>query len=255
MKKFSTISINIILISIILIIVLLQAGYKINLLSYLNKTNEFITSKNNLTSEVSASLVKCIDGDTAQFKIDNQIQTIRFLAIDTPELKESKYKDTYLGLEASSYTCHLLTNNIVTVAFEKGIYDKDKYNRRLAWVYVNSTLIQEKLVKSGYAKVRYIYAKYTYTDKLLKWQKEAMEDKLGIWSSYQASKYEGDYVVVFKIGENVKSVDVSAGDLVKIIDNPLKKGYKFAGWEKDGKLYDLSRPITSNIIVKAKFIK
>ena len=233
----------------------MRAGYGIDLIKYLNKTSNFLESKNNLTSEQTAALIKCIDGDTAKFKVNDKLITVRFLAIDTPELTNSSYQDTYLGIEASNYTCNLLSKSSITLSYEKGIYNKDKYNRHLAWVYVDGKLIQEKLVQEGYAKVRYIYAKYTYTDKLLKLQQNAIKDRIGIWKTYQNIKYQGEYVVVFKIDNHTKSVDVSAGDIVHLINNPIKKGYTFVGWMKDGKLYDMSKPITSNVIVKASFMK
>ena len=43
---------------------------------------------------------------------------------------------------------------------------KDKYNRYLAWVYTDGTLLQSELVEKGFAKVAYVYGNYEYTDEL-----------------------------------------------------------------------------------------
>ena len=50
----------------------------------------------------------CVDGDTAKFIIDCEVQTVRFLAIDTPEtVHPTKGKEPY-GKEASDFTCNSL---------------------------------------------------------------------------------------------------------------------------------------------------
>ena len=54
-------------------------------------------------------LIKCVDGDTAKFVFENKKEyTVRFLAIDTPEVKHPKVKEELFGKEASSFTCNSL---------------------------------------------------------------------------------------------------------------------------------------------------
>lgn len=134
---------------------------------------DFIVPK---TSEKLVTYSSCIDGDTAVLIVDGNKESVRFLAIDAPESV-----DPY-GKEASDYTCNLLENaNEIKVEIEEKS-QKDKYNRLLAWVWIDSELIQLMLVENGLSKVKYLYNDYKYTDLLIDAQKEAKSKKIGIWN-------------------------------------------------------------------------
>lgn len=125
------------------------------------------------TSDVE--FVSCVDGDTAILEIDGKEESVRFLAIDALELNES------YGREASNYVCNALKNaSRITLEFEGNSY-KDKYNRVLAWVFVDDKLLQEDLVLKGLAKVKYIYDDYKYVGRLLDSQEKAQSEKNGLW--------------------------------------------------------------------------
>ncbi len=133
---------------------------------------------------VSVKLKKCVDGDTARFIINNQEKSTRFLAINTPELKHGNQKEEPYGKEASNYTCKKLKNaKKITLEFDKNSSSEDKYGRVLAWVFVDDELLQNTLVKYGYAEVAYLYGDYKYTSLLKKSQKLAQKEKLKIWSN------------------------------------------------------------------------
>ena len=109
----------------------------------------------------------CIDGDTARFIMDKKEIKVRFLAIDTPETNHPKKGEEPYGREAKEYTCDKITNaQKIELEFDDGSDEKDKYNRYLAWVYTDGTLLQSELVEKGFAKVAYIYGNYEYTDEL-----------------------------------------------------------------------------------------
>lgn len=132
--------------------------------------------------------VKCVDGDTAVFKVNDEEKKFRFLAIDTPEtVHPTKAVEKY-GKDASEYTCHILTNaKEIVVEYEKS--KTDKYGRTLAWIWADGSLLQEELIKVGYANVAYIYAKYKYTDSLCLVQSKAKEEKVGMWNDKKEEGY------------------------------------------------------------------
>lgn len=127
-------------------------------------------------------LIGCVDGDTAKLKINGQSETVRFLAIDTPETKHpSKGVEPY-GKEASNYTCEALENaSVIRIEYDSNSETRDKYNRVLAWVFVDEKLLQEELLKNGLGKVAYLYGNYSYLDKLSEAEKYAQSNSLGIW--------------------------------------------------------------------------
>ena len=146
---------------------------------YVNKKNE---------SEI-VTLSKCVDGDTAKFKMkDGTIKTARFLAIDTPESVHPTKEVEEYGKEASDYTCRLLTNaKEIKVEYDKASDKEDKYGRILVWVYADNKMVQEILLTEGLAKVAYLYEDYDYTEKLQTLEKTAKDKKIGIWSNDNVS--------------------------------------------------------------------
>lgn len=126
--------------------------------------------------------VKCIDGDTARFKRNNTVFTLRFLAVNTPETKSPKKGVEFYGKEASEYTCKRLKEaKNIEVEYDKKSEKKDRYGRKLAWVFLDNKLFQKDLVENGYAKVDYIYDKYKYVNELKELEKIAKDSKKGLW--------------------------------------------------------------------------
>ena len=143
----------------------------------------------------------CIDGDTARFIMDKEEIKVRFLAIDTPETNHPKKGEEPYGKEAKEYTCNRITNAIkIELEFDDNSDKKDKYNRYLAWVYVDDSLLEEELVQNGLAKVAYLYGDYSYTDKLKETEEEAKENKVGMYSDVDNS-----YNTTNKNNENSKT--------------------------------------------------
>ena len=142
----------------------------------------------------------CIDGDTANFKMKKEIIKVRFLAIDTPETKHPTKGTEPYGKEASEYTCKRLKEaKKITLEFDSNSDKTDKYNRYLAWVFVDNSLLQNELVKKGYADVKYLYGDYTYTDKLKASLKNAKENKAGMWSETSSSFDIQEFVMNLKL--------------------------------------------------------
>ncbi len=142
---------------------------------------DWYQEKNRVLESNEVILSQCTDGDTAHFIIDGEDETVRFLAIDTPESVKPNTDPEPYGKEASNYTCDLLTN-ATTITLEYEEEKRDKYDRVLAWVFVDGELLQQKLVEEGYAEVKYLYDDYKYTNQLQKSEKEAKAKKSKIWS-------------------------------------------------------------------------
>lgn len=137
---------------------------------------EAIFGSGMFSNKIEADLVSCIDGDTVILKLNDKTEKVRLLAIDTPERNQPYYR------KASEFTCNLLKDSDqVFIEMDKNT-SYDAYERLLAWVWVDADLLQSKLVENGYAKVAYLYDDYKYTDKLLKLQKIANQQKINLWS-------------------------------------------------------------------------
>lgn len=146
-------------------------------------------------NKINVAFNKCIDGDTATFKYDDEIIKVRFLAIDAPELEHEEQVEEPFAKESLNYTCSELKKaKIITLEFDNNADRQDKYERYLAWVFVDNELLQEKIVKKGYAKVAYLYGDYKYTSKLKRAQRNAKRNKRGIW--YNSKNYDYLYFLI-----------------------------------------------------------
>ena len=82
---------------------------------------EYFAPKPSSPERQIVTLDKCVDGDTAWFKISGERVKSRFLYIDTPE---STNKKEYMGKEASEYTKNQLQNaSSIEIEFVKKYYD------------------------------------------------------------------------------------------------------------------------------------
>lgn len=136
------------------------------------------------TNTFSVEFSKCVDGDTAKFIYkDNEI-TARFLAIDTPETVHPTKEIEEYGKDASEYTCNELKKaKKIKLEYDEEAEKTDKYDRHLVWVFVDNNLLQTKLVNKGYASIAYVYGDYKYIEDLKIAEKNAKENKIGIWNN------------------------------------------------------------------------
>ena len=136
-----------------------------------------------INEQEEVSFSKCIDGDTAKLIINNKEETVRFLAIDTPEIKHGDVDGDPFGQDASNFTCNKLKNaKKIILEYDANSSKTDKYGRVLAFVFTDDILLQKELIKNGLAKVYYVYGDYQYVDDLRKEEETAKNKKLGIWS-------------------------------------------------------------------------
>ena len=125
----------------------------------------------------------CVDGDTIKVIRNKEEITVRLLAIDTPESVHPTKKEEYYGKESSEYTCNSIKNaKKIELEYDPKSDEKDKYGRVLAFVFVDDYLLEDILVRNGYAEVAYIYADYKYVDILREHETLAKVEKLGIWN-------------------------------------------------------------------------
>ena len=119
-----------------------------------------------------ADNLKIVDGDTIVLNGEK----IRFSGIDTPELKQTCMngdEKVFCGKTAKT----LLIKKIGNETPECISDGKDSYKRTLAECFVNGESLSAFLVRSGYA-----FAYRKYSDKFIKDEEFAKENKLGMWT-------------------------------------------------------------------------
>ena len=123
-------------------------------------------------NDVKSYEIKVIDGDTIHLNGEK----IRFIGIDTPELKQTCNKNNEVilcGVEARKLLIEKIGNNKVMCKKES----KDQYKRTLAECFVNDISLSSYLVRSGYA-----FAYRKYSKKFVNDEDYAKKNDLGMWS-------------------------------------------------------------------------
>jgi endonuclease YncB( thermonuclease family) len=136
----------------------------------------------NQGSDVPATVVEIIDGDTIKVNVNGKMETIRYLLIDTPESKNPKTCVQLYAKEAFLRNSELVKSGKLTLEFEQE-NTRDAYGRLLAYVFVDGKSIQGTLLREGYARVAYIMnPPYKYLETFRKEENLAKREKINIWS-------------------------------------------------------------------------
>ena len=145
---------------------------------FLNKINLFLVFSISLIfffltyNDVKSYQIKIIDGDTINLKNEK----IRFMGIDTPELKQTCNKNNeiiYCGIEARKLLIDKIGKNKVHCVRE----GKDQYKRTLAECFINDLSLSRFLVREGYA-----FAYRKYSKKFINDENYAKKNNIGMWS-------------------------------------------------------------------------
>ncbi|MBU2658998.1 thermonuclease family protein [Bacillus cabrialesii] len=131
---------------------------------------------------VDVTLDRAVDGDTIKVSYNGNVDTVRYLLIDTPETKKPNSCVQPYGEDASKRNKELVNSGKLQLEFDKGDR-RDKYGRLLAYVYVDGKSVEETLLQEGLARVAYVYEPNTrYIEQYRKDEQEAKTEKLSIWS-------------------------------------------------------------------------
>ncbi|MEI1421514.1 thermonuclease family protein [Bacillus cabrialesii] len=131
---------------------------------------------------VDVTLDRAVDGDTIKVSYNGNVDTVRYLLVDTPETKKPNSCVQPYGDNASKRNKELVNSGKLQLEFDKGDR-RDKYGRLLAYVYVDGKSVEETLLKEGLARVAYVYEPNTrYIEQYRKDEQEAKTEKLSIWS-------------------------------------------------------------------------
>ena len=150
---------------------------------YDEKFNKIKNDYDENTNKIDVELVETVDGDTAKFKMNGNQITVRFLGINTKETVDPEIGEEAWGKEASDFTKEKLKNATkIVLEFDSSADEKDKYDRYLAWIWVDDVLLQNLLVEKGLAENYMLQNNYKYAGMLQESEEVAQNNKLGIWS-------------------------------------------------------------------------
>ncbi|QQR83319.1 lamin tail domain-containing protein [Candidatus Peregrinibacteria bacterium] len=155
------------------------AGNEIDSLKWFNApSGQYVWRASLFQDGMQAVVKRVIDGDTLVIDWEGQPITVRLIGVDTPETVHPKKPVEAFGKMASYYTNHLLLEKTVRLDFEPS--KTDRYNRLLAYVYVNDLFVNAHLIEEGYGYA-YTRFKFKYRSEFVELEKQAKADGKGLW--------------------------------------------------------------------------
>lgn len=121
-------------------------------------------------------VARVVDGDTIEIEGGEKV---RYIGIDTPETVDPRKSVQCFGKEASDKNKELVEGKIVEL--EKDISNTDKYGRLLRYVRIDGAIINEVLVKEGYAKIDTVPPDVKYSRLFIAAEIEARTNSRGLW--------------------------------------------------------------------------
>ena len=123
------------------------------------------------------------DGDTIIVKTPTGEETVRFLGVDTPEVKDPRKPVQCYGEIASAHTKQVMKGASVRLEPDPEDTDRDKYGRLLRYVYLpDGTLYNAELISDGYG-FAYTVFPITKLDQFKALEAKAKAQNRGLWAS------------------------------------------------------------------------
>jgi len=124
-----------------------------------------------------ARIIKVNDGDTVVMRMEGKTYRTRLIGIDAPEMGQEPW-----GRKAKKHLRELVKGSGGIVRVEMDITKYDKYDRLLAYLWLDDkTLINELMLRDGYAVLFTIQPNSKHVDRLKKAQYAARKNRSGIW--------------------------------------------------------------------------
>jgi len=164
---------------LIIVLVLNKIGI-IDIKDYINNRQNTSNNINN-SEQTLYEIVRVVDGDTFVISYKGKNEKVRLIGVDTPEsVHPDEEKNTEFGDVVSNYSKEMLKGKHVELEFD--VEQRDRYGRLLAYVYIDGQMYNKLLLQKGYAKLATYPPNVKYVDDFTVLQKQARENKLGLWS-------------------------------------------------------------------------
>ncbi|MFC1700382.1 thermonuclease family protein [Patescibacteria group bacterium] len=156
------------------------------------QTEEAVIADNDTEAE-KYEVLSVTDGDTIRIDYNGVSTPLRLIGIDTPEINHPSEPIQCYGVEASQRLKDMLLGQYIEI--EKDVSERDTYDRLLRYVWLNGELINEKLVREGYALASSYPPDIKYQDRINIAEREAREVLRGFWSpsTCNGDIYTGTY--------------------------------------------------------------
>jgi micrococcal nuclease len=131
-----------------------------------------------------ARIWRVIDGDTIEVLVEDRVETVRYIGINTPEIHHPTRGREPFGEAARWAKEALVVGRAVQLLLD--VQPRDRDGRLLAYVYVNGQLVNAELVRRGYAEVSTYPPNVQHYAEFVELQRQARSTKQGLWGDAAA---------------------------------------------------------------------
>ncbi|HLM32404.1 MAG TPA: thermonuclease family protein [Solirubrobacterales bacterium] len=132
-------------------------------------------------ARVTATVVRIVDGDTVEARIEDEVETVRYIGVDTPESVKPDAPVECYALRASHFNERLVEGERVRLDFDAE--RRDVYGRLLAYVHVGDTFVNAELLRRGYATTLTIAPNDSHAARFARIEAAAAREGRGLWDA------------------------------------------------------------------------
>jgi len=135
-------------------------------------------------------VVSITDGDTIRILYNQKEEKVRLIGIDTPESLDPNTPIQCFSKEATDKMKSLVEGKNIKIEFDKTQGERDKYDRLLLYIWEGDNFINDIMIRTGYAHEYTYNLPYNYQKQFKQAEKEAKENKKGLWGNACACEKE-----------------------------------------------------------------
>jgi micrococcal nuclease len=128
-----------------------------------------------------AYVLRAVDGDTIEVRLDGEREDVRYIGVDTPETVKPDTPVQCFGPRAHRFNAGLLTHRRVRLVF--GEERRDVYGRLLAYVYLGRRFINAELAQRGLARTLTIPPNDRFAARFGRLEAMAARAGRGLWGA------------------------------------------------------------------------
>jgi micrococcal nuclease len=129
----------------------------------------------------TAYVLRAVDGDTIEVRLDGGREDVRYIGIDTPETVKPGTPVQCFGPQAHRFNARLVTHRRVRLVF--GVERRDVYGRLLAYVYLGDRFVNAELARRGLARTLTIPPNDRFAGRFKRLQMAAARVGRGLWGA------------------------------------------------------------------------
>jgi micrococcal nuclease len=132
-------------------------------------------------TSATAVVVRVVDGDTIEARIDGEVEDVRLIGVDTPETVKPGEPVQCFGPRASHFTKQRLEGEQVRLVL--GVERRDVYGRLLAYAYLGDRFFNPILLRRGLARTLTIPPNDRFAARFERLELDAARAGRGLWGA------------------------------------------------------------------------